>query len=87
MMPYKYIQQLLYIGTRISFGNGCCVTISLQCRSIIIIIINLYLYDIPLHILVSNAVHLLLQCLQTPYVLMGGGCTETVLSHFLLSKV
>ena len=36
---------------------------------------------------ISIPVHILQQCLHTPYVLQGGGCTETQLSHFLLTKV
>ena len=36
---------------------------------------------------ISLLVHVLQQCLHTPYVLQGGGCTETQLSHFLLTKV
>jgi hypothetical protein len=39
-----------------------------------------------LRLLCTSALHVLQQCLNSPYVLHGGGCSETLISHFLWEK-
>ena len=38
-------------------------------------------------IYISVSVDILQQCLHSPHVLLGGGCTEALIANFLLEKV